>query len=221
MGKINLTEKGIIALFLVMVFLCTYGASSERSSSGQITDSGLGLIIEKKTNEWRASSKKVIGGEQIYSSVLVESFYKGRNYQPAWSQNGHLVQAETLIKAVEEAYGDGLTPDYYHLGLIKSLAGKAEKELAFDQAVLADLDILLTDAFLTLSCHLSGGCVNPVTIETEWFAKQRTVDVSSVLEQALRKKQIREALHETPAGTGLIQQAQAGPCAIQGPFIKG
>ncbi len=138
----------------------------------------MALIIEKKTNEWRASSKKVIGGEQIYSSVLVENFYKARNYQPAWSHNGHLVEAATLIKAIEEAYGDGLTPDYYHLSLIKSLAGKTEKELSFDQAGLADLDILLTDAFLTLSCHLSGGCADPVTIEAEWFAKQRTVDVS-------------------------------------------
>ena len=59
---------------------------------------------------------------------------------------------------------------------------------------MADLDILLTDAFLTLGCHLSAGCVNPVTIEAEWFAKRGNVDVSSVLEQALRKKQIREAL---------------------------
>jgi murein L,D-transpeptidase YcbB/YkuD len=33
-----------------------------------------------------------------------------------------------------------------------------------------------------------------VTIEAEWFAKRGSVDVSSVLEQALRKKQIREEL---------------------------
>jgi L,D-transpeptidase YcbB len=190
MRQIILAKKGIIALFLVVVFLCTYSASS----SAQITDSGLGLLIEKKASEWRTTSKKVIIGEQIYSSVLVESFYKARNYQPAWSHNGHLSQVATLMKAVEEAYGDGLTPDYYHLSLIKSLAGKTEKELAFNQAGLADLDILLTDAFLTLSCHLSGGCVNPVTRKTEWFAKQRTVDVSSALEQALREKQIRETL---------------------------
>jgi len=125
---------------------------------------------------------------------MVEGFYKARNYQPAWSHNGRLVEAETLVKAVEEAYGDGLTPDYYHLSLIKSLAGKDVKELSFDQTMLADLDILLTDAFFTLSCHLSGGCVDPVIRETEWFAQQRKVDVSSVLEQALREKQIREVL---------------------------
>jgi murein L,D-transpeptidase YcbB/YkuD len=101
--------------------------------------------------------KTVIRGERIYSAALVESFYKGRNYQPAWSQDGHLMQADTLIRAIEEAYGDGLTPDYYHLGLIKSLVDRAEKKL-IDPIHMADLDILLTDAFLTLCCHLSGGC---------------------------------------------------------------
>lgn len=197
MKQIKLAVKGIIALFFGIVFLCTSSTCSERSESNayvQITDSELGLIIAKKTDEWRAPSKNVIGGEQVYSSVLVERFYKGRNYQPAWSHNGHLEQVEILIKAIEETYGDGLIPDYYHLSLIKYFSGKAEKGSSFDQSGLADLDILLTDAFLTLSCHLSGGCVNPVTIEAEWFVKQRTVDVSVVLEQALKAKQIREAL---------------------------
>ena len=198
MRQIKLIKKGTIALFLVIVFLST-STCSEKNTYIQITDSGLGLIIEKKINQWRASSKNVIEGEHIYSSGLVEDFYNGRKYQPAWSHNGHLVETEALIKAAEEAYGDGLTPDYYHLSLIKSIVGKAQqKESALDQAGLADLDILLTDAFLTLSCHFSGGCVNPVTIEAEWFAKQRTVDVSSVLEQALRERQIRESLASLP-----------------------
>lgn len=212
MRKIKLIEKGAIALFIAVVFLCTNSLSSERSPSGQITDAGLGLIIAKKINGWRASSGKTIWGEQIYSSALVERFYKGRNYQPAWSRNGHLEQVATLIKALEETYGDGLTPSYYHLNLIKSLKEKAERGLAPDQAGLADLDILLTDAFLTLSCHLSGGCVNPVTIEAEWFAKQRAVDVSSVLEQALKTKQIRESLGKLLPGQpsyGRLRQALA------------
>jgi len=188
-----LVEKGIAALFLVIVILCNHSISSERSLSVQVPDSGLGLLIKKKVTEWRNPLKTFIGGERVYSAVFVESFYRGRNYQPAWSQGGRLMQADTLIRAVEEAYGDGLTPDYYHLGLIRSLVDGAEKNLS-DPVYLADLDILLTDAFLTLGCHLSGGCVNPVTIDPEWFTRRRDVDVSSVLEQALKKKQIREAL---------------------------
>jgi murein L,D-transpeptidase YcbB/YkuD len=194
MTRINLIEKGIIALFLLVVFSCDHSDFSERGSFNQASDSRLGLLIRKGLTEWGTSSEKVIGGELIYSAVLVESFYKGRNYQPAWSQGGHLIQAKTLVKAVEEAYGDGLTPDYYHLGIIRPLVSTVEKEPFLYPMRLADLDILLTDAFLTLGCHLSGGCVNPVTIETEWFAKRRNVDVSYVLEQALKKKQIREAL---------------------------
>ncbi len=193
MTRINLREKGIIALFIVIVFLCAYGVSSEGSSSVQVNDSGIGLLIKSKVTEWETLSKTFIGGDRIYSSILVERFYKGRNYQPAWSRDGHLMQADILIRAVEEAYGDGLTPDYYHIGLIKSLVDRSEKKLP-EPMRMADLDILLTDAFLTLGCHLSGGCVNPVTIESEWFAKRGNVDVSAVLEQALKKKRIREAL---------------------------
>ena len=151
-------------------------------------------MIKRALTSWADPSKRIVGGERISASVLVESFYKGRDYRPAWSQDGRLTQADQLMTAVEEAYGDGLTPDYYHLSLIKSLAGRLEKEAHADLALLADLDMLLTDAFITLSCHLSGGCVNPATIESEWFAKRQNVDVSAVLEKALRKKEIREAL---------------------------
>jgi L,D-transpeptidase YcbB len=191
MVKIKLIEKGIVGLFLIIVFLCTSSVAFE--SSLHVPDSGLGPLIQRTVTTWRNPLKTVVSGERIYSAVLVQKFYKGRNYQPAWSRDGHLTQADSLIQAVEEAYGDGLTPDYYHLSLIKSLVNRAEKHLSAPTH-MADLDILLTDAFITLGCHLSGGCVDPVTIESEWFAKRGKVDVSSLLEQAVRKKQIREAL---------------------------
>jgi L,D-transpeptidase YcbB len=189
----NVIEKGIVGLFLAVVFLCFGSFSFEKGLFGEVSDSGLGLLIEKKVTDWRDPLKTFVRGERIFSAVLVESFYKGRNYRPAWSRDGHLAQADTLITAVEEAYGDGLTPDYYHLGLIKSLVDRTEKKLSAPLHA-ADLDILLTDAFITLGCHLSGGCVNPVTIESEWFTKRMDVDVSSVLERALKRKKIGEAL---------------------------
>ncbi|MGD0281277.1 MAG: L,D-transpeptidase family protein [Dissulfurispiraceae bacterium] len=187
-------NKVIIALFLVIVSLSIQSVSCRKSSPVPVQDSGLGLLIKKSITEWTTPSKAVVGGERMYSAVLIESFYKGRKYRPAWYQDGHLMQTETLIKAIEEAYGDGLTPDYYHLQIIRSLVKAVKKESFSDASRLADLDILLTDTFITLGCHLSGGCVNPVTIETEWFARRRTVDVSAVLEQALKNKQIRDSL---------------------------
>ncbi len=192
--RIKFINQGIIAIIVIFLLLCTNSMSADRSSESLRQDDGLSSLIKQRIIEWRSPSKINVRGERIYAAVLVESFYKGRTYLPAWSQNGHMVQVEPLIRAVEDAYGDGLTPDYYHLSLIRSLVEKVGQEVAPDSILLSDLDILLTDAFLALGCHLSAGCVNPVTIETEWFAKSLKVDVSTVLEQALKKKQIREAL---------------------------
>jgi murein L,D-transpeptidase YcbB/YkuD len=194
MRRINYAQRGIIAFLLVIAFLCTTSCSSKKSLPLKSADSGVSALIKKRITEWKPSLETVLGGERIYAPVLVKNFYKARNYQPAWSQNGHLIQAETLIRAVEEAYSDGLMPDYYHLNLIRSLVANVEKESFPDQERLSDLDVLLTDAFVTLGCHLSGGCVDPVTIKAEWFAKRGNVDVTSLLEQALKKRQIRETL---------------------------
>ena len=194
MKRIAWRDRGVITLLLAMVFVLTCSLSSERSSSVGAAESGLDLIIRKRITEWATPSKAVIGGEMIHSAVLVESFYKGRSYQPAWIQDSHLTQAELLLRAIEETYSDGLTPSYYHLGLIRSLVDQAEKGLSPNPALMADLDVLLTDAFVTLGCHLSGGCVNPVTIKAEWYAKRGNVDVAAVLEQALKKKEIKEAM---------------------------
>jgi murein L,D-transpeptidase YcbB/YkuD len=202
MKQMRSTEKRIILLVLSVVFLSACDVTPEKSSNVQSPALVLDPLIEKRITEWRTPSSEAIGEEPIYSAVLVKNFYKGRNFKPAWSQDGRLTQADTIMKAVEEAYDDGLTPDYYHLVPIRSLVNKAGKYPNSDLALMADLDILLTDAFLTLGCHLSSGCVNPVTIEAEWFAKQGTVDVSSALEQALRKKQIRETLMMLRPGQG-------------------
>ena len=143
-----MTEIGFIALFSVLVFLLTLSLSFEGNSFAA-TDSGPGLLIKQRVTEWRPLSKAVIGGERIYFAVLVEAFYEGRNYQNAWSQDGLLFHGGTLIRAIEESYNDGLTPVDYHLELIKSIVNKARKELPPDPILLSDLDLLLTEAFLS------------------------------------------------------------------------
>ena len=129
-----MTGKGIIALSLLIAFLYARSDSADGGSFIQATDSDLGLLIKKRITEWEISSQKVVGGEPIYAAVLVEGFYRGKNYQPSWRKDGRLIQAETLIKAIEEVYGDGLTPDYYHLGVMKSLVREVKNGSLVDPA---------------------------------------------------------------------------------------
>lgn len=154
-----------------------------------------GELIKKTVGAWKLpAGKTFVRDEQIHSAVLVSGFYKGRNFRPAWFRNSHLAQADVLVRAINEAYDDGLTPSFYHLGRITSLIREGYGGLSRDAGQAADLDILLTDAFLTLGCHLSAGCVNPVMFEVDWFAKHGSVDVSQVLQQALAQNRVKEAL---------------------------
>jgi L,D-transpeptidase YcbB len=220
MIRMHFIYKRIPALLVTIFFLCINSMSSAQSPGLAHSDEGISSLIKKTITEWKMGSEKT-PGEQISSAVLVRSFYKGRNFLPAWSEDGHLTQVDSLIKAIEDAYGDGLSPDYYHLTLIKSLADQVGKAQIPDPAQLSDLDILLTDAFLTLGCHLSAGCVNPVTLETKWFAKSMKVDVSSVLEQALKKKEIREALTELRPQKGIYNRLKTALARYRELALKG
>jgi murein L,D-transpeptidase YcbB/YkuD len=59
---------------------------------------------------------------------------------------------------------------------------------------LADLDLLLTDAFLLYGSHLLRGHVNPETVHSEWVIKSRDADLKRILEAGLEKNQIDRAL---------------------------
>jgi murein L,D-transpeptidase YcbB/YkuD len=190
------TGKGIAALLFLLLLFPARAFPLGKNASFEVPDAGPGLLIREKITAWGTGADAIIGGEHVYTPLLVSRFYESRNYLPAWSANGRLTQADSLIRAVEAAYYDGLTPAYYHLQPLKTLMQNIEGKMQ-GMAVterLATIDILLTDAFLALGCHLSGGCVDPVTLEQEWNAKRQDLDVASVLDQALRKRQIREAL---------------------------
>lgn len=193
MKHFTFAEKKLIALFLVFALVCIGNHPADGAPTVPIPDAETVTLI-KETLTSQDDSRMTVEGEGIYSTLLLRNFYSARDFRPAWSENGKPAQTAMLVEAVKEAYGDGLTPEYYHLNIIQSLVAQTERAAYPDPVRLANLDILLSDAFITLGCHLSGGCVDPVTIKAEWFAKRGQVDVASILEQAIRKKQVREAL---------------------------
>jgi len=141
----------------------------------------------------------VISDDLLYSTVVLPAFYERRGYWPAWiDENGLLPQVQTLVQTLRNASQEGLTPTDYHLTCIDNLLqkiGTVQKKSLFEHtALLADIDLVLTDAYLVYASHLLAGRVNPVTIHAEWNVKQREVDFIELLENALRQNQIRESL---------------------------
>jgi len=138
-------------------------------------------------------------GAVLHDPLSVEQFYRQRAFVPAWSEGLQpSPNADVLVAAIRAAEEEGLDPDHYHLPEVTELLAIARRasppETAPPTALLADLDLLLTDAFLLLGCHYSSGCVNPITVAAEWYARRRPVDMGGILEEALREQQVDEAL---------------------------
>lgn len=138
-------------------------------------------------------------GELISSRVMLDQFYKKREYQPAWDVSSGLTHQTTdLIQMIQEATLEGLSADFYHLDRIEILLNKLQSDSFINKhdknQLIVELDFLLTDAFLLLSCHFSSGCANPILSEVEWFTRTKRVDVVSLLEKSLFEDNVKQSL---------------------------
>ncbi|MBU0909197.1 MAG: L,D-transpeptidase family protein [Proteobacteria bacterium] len=171
------------------------------------------LIKERFTNE-DARSWVTAGEESVYSFDMAAVFYRKRDFQPAWTgSDNRFPQADALLSAIHEADLEGLPPEYYHIKAIALLLGqlRARPENSDpDPAMVADLDVLLTDTFLLLSCHLSNGCINPIMLKAEWFAHNEKKDVTAVLEKSLRQNRIKETLSDLTPKEKLYTRLRQG-----------
>jgi len=144
--------------------------------------------------------RMIIRDDLIFSSIVLPQFYEQRAYMPAWSSDRGLLvsQVDALVKAIKNAYLEGLTPADYHLARIEATLQEIRANHAvqkpYDSQRLADIDLLLTDAFLIYASHLLAGRVNPETIDALWTASRREADLSQILQQALDNNTIERAL---------------------------
>lgn len=146
-----------------------------------------------------------IGDEIVYSSTVLPAFYEQRGFRPAWlTERGATPQADSLLKMLREAPNEGLrTADYHYTRMervVRSIRGAVG---TIDYREWADLDLLLTDAFLIYGAHLVGGRLDPLTIQSGWYAVRREVDLQRVLERALDSGTVAQALRDLlPAHRG-------------------
>ena len=131
-----------------------------------------------------------VGGEPVYASLVLPSFYERRLYRPAWSdEHGPTGLADDLVTALRQADLEGLRSADYHLAGIEAVLGAVRADAKHGPVLApdrwAELDLLLTDAFLVYGAHMLAGRVNPETLRPEWVSNRRTADIAAVLETAL------------------------------------
>jgi len=178
------------------------GAAFAACASVARTDSGNELVAERIRTRIEAAGVVMelrAAGEPVYESVVLPGFYERRLYRPAWSDDrGATRMADELVVALGRADREGLRSQDYHLAGIETLLAAVRAD-AKSRALIApdrwaELDLLLTDAFLVYGAHLLAGRVNPETLRPEWVSHRRTADAAAVLERALAAGDIAAAL---------------------------
>lgn len=142
-----------------------------------------------------------IRNQNLKTSDEIYSFYANREFKEAWSSNGILTEiAYELRFEIKQAEFDGLNPLDYNLVLLESFFNSFEENKKSnsenDTEDLADLDLLLSDAYFHLSSHLELGKVDPTKIDSNWeiIRKSPKVNHPELLKTALQSGSIRKSL---------------------------
>lgn len=194
--------------------------------------------IEFRMSTDHSSKMVACRGESLCGLKLIPLFYRERDFSPAWIRDRMLTpKAQTLIRTVKTAYRDGLEPqDYHAIAIAETLAeidnsnGLTPRRQA---EYWADLDLLLTDAFLLLGTHLSSGRIDPETLHSDWLVPERSIDLLPLLQTAWDIQRLDKAIERLrPAHRGYITlrralqhlrslQAQGGwPSIEAGPILR-
>ncbi|WP_223794185.1 murein L,D-transpeptidase [Marinobacter sp. F4216] len=119
-------------------------------------------------------------GKPLFAREALSRFYNAREYQPAWHSP---IARRQLIEAVHAVSREGLSPEDYHVTLLTELAyGDIHQH---SPELQADLDMLLSDAFLLLGAHLLDGKVDPHTRQPDWSVSDQQPHLIKKLATAL------------------------------------
>jgi len=139
------------------------------------------------TNSIKEGSVIRIDNEPLHNTLFIQDFYYSRDFDLAWKSN---IQVQSLLQEVKSAFHEGLTPEDYH----ESLIGFYQTKDKLKPLEKANLDLLLSDAFLTYATHILSGKVDPVEGIACWEANAE-LDLDSLLNYALENGSVRKILN--------------------------
>lgn len=182
---------------IVGVILTVFAGFSYALTLAEEVSTHIGERI--KTSE--GSAKIICADDRSCKSSLMPKFYVERKFKPAWSDDfGPLISGEDFLEVIRNSYREGLRPEDYRLHAIETqLSGLYESILRGktpDSKKLAELDLLLTDAFLLYASHMQYGRIDHRNVYPKWVIYQRSADLTAVLRDALASESIEETLAE-------------------------
>lgn len=147
----------------------------------------------------RPPGKLHVACEVIHANADLVSFYQERQFAPVWVGElgpNHLGKALPIQLADSRLHG--LNPEDYHLHCINATINRMNSMVSshkrLDARELADLDIIMTDAFMIYTSHLATGKVDPERLYPLWFSKKEKVNIIAGLNDLMQNGDLAKTI---------------------------
>src|SRR4030043_1720368 len=165
-GRIRYLFSGMLIATIATIF----------NECGQLTY--LKELPEKLTiiNEIIQEEPPLVDGTIICNPDIITQLYEKseKHLSVIWKSRENLDQMLFVLHNINQ---EGLHPEDYHLTAIEKLADKIILSDEVEVEDIARLELLLTDAFLLMSAHLAVGKTDAETIDPQWKASRRALNI--------------------------------------------
>ncbi|MEE9176318.1 MAG: L,D-transpeptidase family protein [Thermodesulfobacteriota bacterium] len=156
-------------------------------------------VTRQKIRGSKYAPKILIQTKNIKAYKTLPKLYEERNYVPLWIENGGpSSQAYEMIEIIRNSDNEALDPDYYNISEIESILKRIEQDRysgdSYEALDLAELELLLSNSFLTYTHDLHYGRVRAEQINLELLSGERPVNLSKLLVTAVKTDQVQETL---------------------------
>jgi murein L,D-transpeptidase YcbB/YkuD len=108
-----------------------------------------------------------IAAKQVASPDLTVALYKANDFELVWANKS---TAQEALRSISQSTLEGLSPSDYHYETLLNLSQQLTEPGS--EAVVAQFDVLLSDAIMTYAKHLIRGKVNPKQLTPTWNYEQ-------------------------------------------------
>ncbi len=156
-------------------------------------------VTRQKIRGSKYAPKILIQTKNIKAYKTLPKLYEERNYVPLWIENGGpSSQAYGMIEIIRNSDNEALDPDYYNISEIESILKRIEEDRnagdSYADLDLAELELLLSNSFLTYTHDLHYGRVRAEQINLELLSGERPVNLPKLLVTAIETDQVQGTL---------------------------
>ena len=189
MSRISIPAR-LLILAVMLLLLVVSGKLLWYRDSGR---PAFETALAQKLHALDSTGRAILSGERVGRSKDLALFYSARDGKPAWFSRGNPNPAAwQLLDAVRNAPLEGLEPSDYHARTLDSLLRKSNRKVfwrpRWKPETAANLELLLSDAYLKFARHLLVGRVKFRIPDDDWHISKERIELAGYLETSLREK---------------------------------